>query len=225
MSTVALSSLRSRCREMSDMVDSDFVSDTELLSYINSSYAELYDILVGKFEDYHVTSSTFTISSGNSNALPTDFYKLRGLDFQLDSNSWISLKKFNFNKRNLLNRSVVYNTGLANEVQYRILGNTIYLEPEDNALGNYKIWYIPTYTALVSESDTVDGVNGWEEYIVVDTAIKMLAKEESSITHLTAQKNNLLKRIETMSQNRDYDQPEQITDSDESDAQRLNRIF
>ena len=65
---------------------------------------------------------------------------------------------------------------------------------------------------MTSDSDTVNGVNGWEEYIVVDTAIKMLAKEESDTRYLERQRERLLQRIEVMAQNRDYDQPESITD-------------
>ena len=213
--TVTLADLRTRCRERSDMENSQFISPTELLSYINASYAELYDIMVSKFEDYYVTSSTFTIASGaNTEALPTDFYKLRGVDYKIDNNNYVAARKFNFSKRNALNNSTIYAGTGSREIQYRILGNNLHLEPASNAPGDYKIWYTPIYTPLASESDTVDGINGFEEYIVIDVAIKMLAKEESSTTHLEREKVAMLERIEIMAQNRDYDQPEQIADMD-----------
>ena len=41
-----LADLRNRARRRSDMVSSQFVSDTELLDFINASYAELYDLLM-----------------------------------------------------------------------------------------------------------------------------------------------------------------------------------
>jgi hypothetical protein len=84
--------------------------------------------------------------------------------------------------------------------------------PTDSATGTYRLWYVPVYTPLVSDSDTIDGVNGWEEYVIVDAAIKMLAKEESSTTHLDQQKQALIDRVEQMAQNRDMDQPEVIAD-------------
>ena len=209
--TQTLAQIRTRCDERADMEDSDFISPSEQLSYINASYAELYDLLVSRFEDYYTTSSTFTISSGNTQSLPTDFYKMRGLDYKQDANNWLTVRKFNFANRNQLNnRRVRVSDRL---VEYRILGNTLTIEPEDNATGDYKLWYTPIYTPLSAESDTVDGVNGWEEYIVIDVAIKMLAKEESSVTHLEREKAAMLQRIEEMAQNRDSGAPESITDT------------
>ena len=213
MSSITLSDLKTRARDQADMTDSDFIDDTELTFYLNSSYTELYDLLVSKFEDYYVAAPTsFTISSGASTySLPSDFYKLRGVDYLLSGTDYVPLQKFNFANRN-------QNTALHSmyrrvpKVSYRIVGNTLYIEPAANAPGSYRLWYTPAATLMSSDSDTVNGVNGWEEYIVVDTAIKMLAKEESSTTQLERQRERLLQRIDVMAQNRDYDQPESITD-------------
>lgn len=57
-----------------------------------------------------------------------------------------------------------------------------------------------------------DGVNGWEEYIVVDAAMKCLQKEESDVSVLMAEKSALKQRIEAMASNRDAGKPERITD-------------
>jgi len=211
--TVTLATLRTRARERSDMVNSSFVSSAELLQYINASYSELYDLMVGKFEDYYTVSSTETIAQGaNTITLPTDFYKMRGLDYQLDANNWVLVSKFNFANRNQLNRSTARSVRGVTALQYRIVGNTIRIEPESAAPGTYRLWYTPIYTPLSAESDTVDGINGWEEYVVIDAAIKMLAKEESSTTHLEKEKAAMLQRIEVMAQSRDSGAPESITD-------------
>lgn len=213
MSSITLSDLKTRARDQADMTDSDFISDTELLFYINSSYTELYDILVSSFEDYYVAPPTsFTISAGQTNyTLPTDFYKLRGVDYLVSGSNYLTLPKFNFAKRN--QNSLVFSTARRlSGREYRIVGNKLYIEPSESAPGSYRLWYTPSATLLVSDSDTVNGVNGWEEYIVVDTAIKMLAKEESDTSHLERQRARLLERITNLSQNRDYDQPETIAD-------------
>ena len=213
--TYTLAQLRTRCDQRADMEDSDFISDSEQLSYINASYAELYDILVASFQDYYLTSSTFTISSGNTETLPSDFYKLRGLDKQIGAD-WYALKKFNFFNRNEYNNSLLRRRVSA-DVRYRIQGSTLYIEPEANANGNYKLWYIPVFTPLSAESDTIDGLNGWEEYIVIDVARKMLAKEESSTAHLDGEKAMMLKRIEDMAAERDSGEPETITNTNTYD--------
>lgn len=69
-------------------------------------------------------------------------------------------------------------------------------------------------TALSGGTQQVDmnGVNGWEDYVVVDAAIKCLVKEESDPRALMEQKQGLLKRIEAMAANRDAGKPEKITD-------------
>lgn len=211
MASVTLATLRQRALERADMVNSDFIEDDELLEYINSSYAELYDILVSKFEDYYTPAPTpFSITSGNTYNLPSDFYKLRGVDYLISGSDYVPLRKFNFNERHA--DSTVRRFRGTSKLRYRIVGTKLYIEPAANAVGSYQIWYIPLFTPLSSESDTVNGVNGWEEYIVVDAAIKMLNKEESDTGSLEVAKAKLLERIENMAQNRDADQPESVTD-------------
>jgi hypothetical protein len=97
-------------------------------------------------------------------------------------------------------------------INYRLIGNNVEIVPDDHAPGTYRFWYIPSYTTLALDADTVDGVNGWEEYIIVDACIKCLEKEESDTSVFERQKAKLEQRIEEMASNRDLDQPERITD-------------
>ena len=53
---------------------------------------------------------------------------------------------------------------------------------------------------------------GWDEYLIVDSAIKMLLKEEADVTALLLQKNQLTERVITESQNRDAGEPQVVTD-------------
>ena len=58
MATFTEATLRSRARRMADMENSTFVSDAEIRDYINSAYAELYDLVIEKYEDYYVSSTS-----------------------------------------------------------------------------------------------------------------------------------------------------------------------
>jgi hypothetical protein len=212
--SATLSDLQTRARQRSDMVNSSFISDAELLSMINSSYAELYDLMVQTYEDYYITSSTFTLTSSDSGveALPTDFSKLKGVDYSVGGD-YISLYPYNWNTRN----DRQYNRRVRTDYNrtYKILGSNLRIEPRDNATGDYQLWYIPSFTPLVSTTDIVDSQmtrNGWEEYIVVDVAIKMLAKEESNTAHLVAEKKALKQRLAAAAGDRDADQPEYVSD-------------
>ena len=211
--TVTLSSLRTQIRQRANMENSEFISDSELNGYINASYAELYDILVSRFEDYYTITASSTVSAGSfSFSVPADFYKVRGVDRLISGTEYYSLKGFNFSERNAYNNSVTFNYFNQIDIRYRLIGNNIELTPQGSAAGTYRLWYIPTYTALSLDADTVDGVNGWEEYIIVDACIKCLEKEESSTTMFEKQKKALLKRIEEMASQRDINNLDRITD-------------
>jgi hypothetical protein len=208
-----LASLRDQARLRADMQNSKFVSDAEFNQYISDSYAELYDLLVSKFEDYYTADPlVFHVDSGNTYDLPVDFYKLKGLDRALsDSNDWYTLRPFTFEDRNA-RRSATRFRGLYPAIRYRIFGNKILFSPDDQAAGNYRMWYIPRYTPLVNDTDTVEDVIGWEVYIVVDAAMKALQKEESDISVIMAMKQALIARIDTMAANRDVGEPDRVTD-------------
>ena len=65
MESITLASLRTQVRQTADMVNSTFVSDSELNQFIDLSYAELYDILTATCEDYYTLPPvTFTIPDG-----------------------------------------------------------------------------------------------------------------------------------------------------------------
>lgn len=217
--------IKTRARERSDMVNSQFISDSELTSMINASYAELYDLLVQTYEDYFITGPTaFTLVSGDEGvySLPSDFYKLKGVDAG-GSGNWFELYPFNWNTRNARNRNLsrVYTGDI--DKTYRLIGSNLRIEPDDNATGSYQLWYIPSYTALVSDSDSIDSNitrNNWEEYIVIDVAMKMLVKEESDIRPLTVEKQAMKRRIESAAGERDIDQPERV-----SDVNRISRLI
>lgn len=74
------------------------------------------------------------------------------------------------------------------------------------------VWYIPHAPVLAAATDVWNGFNGWEEYPIVDSAIKCLEKEESDTSALELRKQRLINRIQSMSQKRDGGFPERVTD-------------
>lgn len=217
--SITLADLRSRARERADMKNSNFVEDTELNYYINSSIAELHDILVQSYgQDYFLESTTFTTVGGqeeyNLSTIFTnnDFYKVRGIDAKLNGDDFFTLKPFNFNERNRFQHFGVWDyLGITN-VRYRLLGSKLKFSPAPDAAITVKIWYIPKHTELVNDTDILDDINFYAEYVIVDAAIKMLNKEESDVSVLMAQKADLKRRIEEASNNRDAGEPESIQD-------------
>lgn len=201
---VTLLDLRTQVRDRADIKHSTFCTDTEINTYINSAYAELYDMLVKATEDYYVQSASLVYNGAvDLMPLPNDFYKLNGVDYFLNG-ILQPMDKFVFEDRN----KYVYNT---NVVRYRIIKNDLVLKPMPSAQ-TVTIWYTPAITLMALDADTVDGVNGWEDWIVLDASIKCMMKEESDVSMLLAEKQGLEKRIKEMSRNRDQGKPDRVTD-------------
>lgn len=221
--TMSLSDLRTAVRQRADMVNSQFVTDAELTSYINQSYFELYDLLIQKYgSDYYVKTPAATITTDGTNMLfdlPTDFYKLLGVDLALSTtqDSFVTVRPFNFSDRN---RYAVPNFqsfyGVTN-LRYRLASNKLWLTPIPRSGQTLRVWYIPRMTTLSADADLADGISGWTEYIICDAAIKCLQKEESDVSVLGAEKAALINRIEAAASNRDAGQPATVSDNQYSD--------
>ena len=207
--TFTLLQLRTRARERADMVNSSFVTDSELNGYISASYAELYDILVQSGLVYFTpTTQTITGNGNETYALGADYYGTVRVD-RLEGSDYFPLDEYMITERHDYE-----NASGSKAVGYSIQGSNISLLPAPSS-GTYRHIYIPAPTDLTASADsvTVDGVSGWEEYIVVDAARKMLQKEESSTTGVERDLIRLKERIEEMAQNRAWSTPRRIVDT------------
>jgi len=211
MATIQLQALRRRVRQRADMVYSQFVTDSELNDYINGSAQELYDKLVEANVDYYNATLNFTGGSGRSSyTLPSaTVYKLRGLDIDLGG-SWVPVYSFEYLERDRYQDTTV--ARLVASVKYRWMGTAIEFLPADHAAGTYRLRYVPLFVPMTRDTDTFDGHNGFEEYIVTDAAIKCKDKEESSVSVLQESKRLLTKRIEAMANVRDYGNADKVQD-------------
>lgn len=200
MATFSLATLRARAQQESDLVNSDFVATTgavpEWTQLINGSYLDLYGQLVTTYEDYFVANPFSIVTDGINNqfALPSDFFKLRGVDLQVQgANLWVTLKPFNFPERN----------------RFQLVNS-----PAPMSGQTLRLWYVPVPTPLAVDADlTVDipGL-GYEEFIVLDAALKALDKEESDVSVKMARRDAIVKRIEGEAANRDAGEPSSIVD-------------
>ena len=227
MAAITEADLVARVRQRADMESNDFVSDTEVQTYINSGISELHDILIQTYgQDYYVSSSTFNtvagtdsypIHSSTSGPNISNFYKLRGVDAKINGSDFFTLRPFNFNERNLYQNSGSPGRilGFAN-IRYRMGGGNIIFTPEPDGATEVSIWFIPTAqqfdsTTPATSTTTFADINGYAEYVVIDAAIKCLQKEESDVTVLMQQKLMMKRRIEEAANNRAAGSPLSIT--------------
>src|SRR5574343_299109 len=218
MALVTLSAFRDRARQRADMVNSRFVTDAELNNYINASIDELYDLLIAsRGENYYVKSYSFTTTTNvDSYALPEDFLKLMGVDYVTSTTQAITLKAFRWQE---INRFIqpFYNTRNYN-LMYQVRGENLVFIPTPNGNQQIKLWYIPRAIDLSADTDSFEGINGWEEYVVIDAAIKMRVKEESPVDELLLAKQDMKARILAASSGRDSGEPARVVDTDSNYA-------
>lgn len=221
---MSLGEIRLRAQQRADRVNSSFVTLTEWNYYINQSYFELYDLLITVYEDYYIaprltfttdgSSSLYALPNGSNYSKAPAFYKLYGVDLGLsnNTNAFVTLKKFDFISRNRYVYPQLTSSflGVFN-MQYRVIGSNIDFIPVPSANQTIGLWYFPRLNVLLSDSDVMDGISGWSEYVIVDAAIKALRKEESDTSELQGEKQMLKQRIEESAMNRDAGQGDTIS--------------
>ncbi len=63
-----------------------------------------------------------------------------------------------------------------------------------------------------TDAATIDGVSGWEEFIVIDAAIKAGVKQENDVSELRAEKEEMAQQIAAMAEGRDAGQAHHVSD-------------
>lgn len=72
------------------------------------------------------------------------------------------------------------------------------------------------------DSTLINGISGWEEYVVLDAALKAMGKEESDASLIGQQKMAMKQRLVEMAENRDAANPATVGDTQSSDFQEPN---
>jgi len=214
MASFTLAQLKLRARERGDMVNSRFISDSEITSYINASVSELYDLLIAtRGENYYISEFPITTISGTKDyTLPAGFLKLMGVDWVISAGSTVNMQEFQWKERNLYTDPAWIN-GVFGNSRYQLRGGSITFSPTPTSSQAVNVWYIPKPTALAVDADTFDGINGWEEYVIIDVAIKMRVKEESPVQELLLAKKEMKERIAQASKGRDSSEPPRVQDT------------
>lgn len=148
----------------------DFTPDAELLRYLNAAYRRFIDIVASSGDGAislllksSVTASPYTI--------PADFYRVVALDMTnaMGDTPWRRVKPFTFSERNRYTDP--------NFPRYRIENNVIVLEPATAAPQQLQLWYVGNAGTLGS-SDSINTINGWDDYLAWDVALQIMAKDE-----------------------------------------------
>lgn len=160
------------------------------------------------------TSATATVY------LDSDFYKCKGVWLSNGSSNsaaaWDPLRRFQWDSQNMLRQADAYYGGLGSNPLYRLftLNGREKVGIAPMVSGTYRVWYYPAPYRMIASTDRIDGRAGWDEWVVKDSAMKCLLKEESieQATSIKAVRDELFQRFELHAADRDASQPERIRD-------------
>lgn len=197
--------LRTRVRERTDTETARSLTDTELNSRLSASYGKYHAKLVKSGFSY-AGEVTQTIVATGADSYPLDpghAHTLR-VDFQYDSQNWEPLDEIDV--RELEDYQF---TGSSQAYAYRLVGNNLVLYPTPSS-GTYRHIYVAAPADLASDSQLVNGVTGWEEALVIDTAISVLQKGGDDVSVLLRDRDLIDARIDEEAQMRVLTQTHRI---------------
>ena len=153
--------------------------------------------------------------------IDSDFYKCKGV-WASDSSAgsttfWNPLRRYQWDQQNILRQAnEYYGPGFASLPLYRVYtwNGREKLSIAPMISGTYRVWYYPAPYKMLVGTDRVDGRAGWDEWVVKDSAIKCLLKEESieQAAAIKAVRDELFSRFQLHASERDASQPEKIRD-------------
>lgn len=189
------------------------LTDTVLTRWINRSIALLYDHIIAANPDYFLTTYDLSVTSGTDNydlsSLVTDFYRGHGVAVLTEAGKYSPLRPFMHEERYLYSDTCVNRA----DQLYRYMGKYIYLAPSPSWTGTIRLFYIPTPTVLTaSPANTIDLFNSWEEFVIVDVALKCAIKEEAPSKELAARRAELLDSIRQWAPQRDFAHNDRVRD-------------
>jgi hypothetical protein len=163
------------------------ITETEATGLVNTHYRRLYQKLARKAPWRFASDTTITTSSGTIGyALPSDYL---------------------FTLAVWANESTDERRRLANVNDFN---RQMYKAPQ----GTYTVThrYVPTPSSLTTSANTIDGVCGIDEWVVVHVARDIRIKTQRAIDDLTFEIQELTQEIYDIACSRDLGMPEEAGD-------------
>lgn len=145
-STEQLLALAKEAADLSNVTD--YVTDATWLSWLNAANTELHRFVTNKFKATFFRTFDFTLAAGTSQVtLPTNFWRLKGLDIDPDTVRRRSVRPFNFQERNQIRTAGTRDFSpllYAPTRFYNVVGSSLLrIQPQEQAAGTYRLYYVP----------------------------------------------------------------------------------
>jgi len=222
--TITSTALVARIRARGE-VSSNYLDDATLLDWVNLAIAELQDILIDCDADRNCTSALVNVvANAATHAIPTGLYGLRRVDILKTDGKWAKLSRISFDE--LLDEQTA--TASRESCRYSLVGDYVYLSPPPawSATGGLRIWYWPVLADLVmgGSPTSMDGVNGWDEFVVDAVLVWCAMAQEEEAAGFLALKQYQEQRIRRRARVRDLAEPKQMVAASRGRLRRHDRL-
>jgi hypothetical protein len=169
--------VRSRTDTETASPDTDFITDAQILAWLEEGYADMVDFILSQPGDssYSLSSLTTTLAPGVTE-LPADFYRLVDVR-KYDGARWVPLEPTK-------GRRTAHRACNQDWPRYELVTGDDSFElkfyPEDAAPGELQVTYVPYAPAmLLDASQSLLTFNSWDTYVVAYACIEVAAREKT----------------------------------------------
>lgn len=212
MASKSLSDIISTVRFRGDFRNTNRFPDSNITTEVQAAWTELYELIAGTNEGYwDIDTTVVTVVGQPFVALPTDTWRVRGIDilcstgFGLNGTDYRELQQLNIADRNR------YCTSLDEPDGYRLSAQGANLYPTPDQVYTLRITYTPTAPILGAAREYY---NGWEEYVIYATLIRLSLNEERDVSSWQAQLDFQRARITSGASERKSQEPEYLVPRD-----------
>jgi hypothetical protein len=203
MAAITPETLRATIRFRGDYQNLRKFPDADVDAAMQAAFGEFYELVDEVHEGYWDTDATVTTTAGTGYvALPARTWRVHGVD-RYDGTEPVPLTKVSRTHRNR------HGSNTGKPTTYWLSSRGINLAPAPDAAYTLRVLYTPIAPVL-SASQPREWYNGWEEYVIASTLLKLDEREKMPIGERVAMLEKLEKRIRSGASGRGEQEPEYL---------------
>jgi hypothetical protein len=215
--------LATDARNRADQKIGAFRDNATVYRYLSESCRSLVSKLITDYQETYWAKvvSAFTTANIINTAIPADVWKVIFLRVTLgDTRDKIDLAAID----DIDNEAS--SLGGWSEDQWprcRLMSNSFYWTPIPRAVHTVSVYYAATQLFkdagsaaidnMTADTDTFDGIDGWEQWAILDTAVKLRSDEGKDISGLLVELDRRYEEISSAAADRMSSEPERIRDT------------
>lgn len=193
MRNVTLAQLRRDIENQADIAGLSARHGATLLNrFINQSIQRFRERVSGEGARHYLSIATGTLSAGATSGFPflsldvhpiaSGLVRAYGIDIQMPGGEWKRLEHTTFEDRAAFGGGHPGSVGLP-KVWAEYQTTKLALMPPPDQAYPFVLWYLPARADMTADSDTYDGVAGWEDYNVWDVCVRLVARDQYNDTY------------------------------------------